>query len=656
MLTPDEEDYFDAMTQEDMRAMMNENFGVVLARVGSHPFWPARMVELEEWVDHVAHRQRKGQICVYFYGSHNYGWTLRNGLHAFVDDHPSFKSVKKGTKIWTQYTEGLGEAKQAIVTATAINATPFYERIIQKKKDCEVDVPCSGCTKKGGDGLRLVCDGKSCEKEFHMACLDPPLTTVPEGSWFCPTCAKRQPKPAVEATSPTTTKPKATPEAKHMTRKSDASKSRKPDGRKTKASSPPTTTEPLLDDVESEERCFLCGLGGELVVCEFGRCTKVYHQLCLGAYPFPVDDETQWVCPRHTCAISGAREELGAKSTMWHCLRCPLAIDEAVLPNNAALTKMSRREKTLMCPHCVCPVAKVRLAKFLERIWSLVATNRQGLPFCGPLLPGVDRPSCLEDGRVLDLFQIMANIRALQYQSALTFAFDIREVVDTALAIINNRSAPLVEAAKSLGMVVDEQLKTYAAQLSAVQPFLDANDPGLGDQPAHIAQASMAWPIPWRKECTPFGSASYVHTDARTLDEWTAYITSAPVFVDVAPPVAAAPPVAVDEADRGSRHLPSTMPSTTGLTCSRRSRASRSSTATTRSPRSRRTKPFSPCRASRWTSCSSSKRGCFGGRCKATQHSSTRGSRSSRIYSGPTRPSSLRSAKVASPPSSGWPI
>ena len=90
---------------------------------------------------------------------------------------------------------------------------------------------------------------------------------------------------------------------------------------------------------------------------------------------------------------------------------------------------MSRREKTLLCPHCVCPVAKVRLAKFLERIWSLVATNRQGLPFCGPLLPGIDRPSCLDDGRVLDLFQIMANIRALQYQSALTFAFDIREVL-----------------------------------------------------------------------------------------------------------------------------------------------------------------------------------------------------------------------------------
>ena len=66
------------------------------------------------------------------------GWTLRNGLHAFVDDHPSFKSVKKGTKIWTQYTQGLDEAKQAIVTATAINATPFFERMYACMPGCIV--------------------------------------------------------------------------------------------------------------------------------------------------------------------------------------------------------------------------------------------------------------------------------------------------------------------------------------------------------------------------------------------------------------------------------------------------------------------------------------------------------------------------------------
>ncbi|OQR94589.1 hypothetical protein ACHHYP_01114 [Achlya hypogyna] len=563
MLTPDEVDYFatrkahaqswlvDVMTHEDMRSILNENFGIFLARVGSHPFWPARMVELDEWIDHLAHRTRKDQLCVYFYGSKNYGWTVRRALHSFVDDHPSTssRSTKKGSKVWAMYDLGIEEAKQAIATAAAINAVPCFERLLQKKQDCELDVPCSGCNKKGGDGLRIVCDGKGCDKEFHTTCLDPPLITVPDGAWYCPSCAKRTPKQPLAVATPTASK------------KSDkAASARKSEPRKTKSPPAAAPTDTTAATVESEERCFLCGLGGELVVCEFGRCTKVYHQLCLGAYPFPLDDDTEWTCPRHTCAISGRRED-PAKSTMWHCLRCPLAVDESVLPTNAALTKMSRREKTLLCPHCVCPVAKVRLAKFLERIWSLVATNRQGLPFCGPLLPGVDRPECLAGVRVLDLFQVLSNIRALQYSSALTFSYDIREVVDTALAIVSNRSPPLVEAAKSLGMVVDEQLKTYAPQLASVQPFLDANDPGLADQPPHIAQASLAWSIPWRKECMPFGDKSYVRTDARTLDEWAAYVTSAPVFVDLAPAPAPAAPVAtaVEEADPRLASLPPSM-------------------------------------------------------------------------------------------------
>jgi hypothetical protein len=32
----------------------------------------------------------------------------------------------------------------------------------------------------------LLCDG--CDDEYHMDCLDPPITAVPEGDWFCPEC------------------------------------------------------------------------------------------------------------------------------------------------------------------------------------------------------------------------------------------------------------------------------------------------------------------------------------------------------------------------------------------------------------------------------------------------------------------------------------
>ncbi|CAM9862982.1 unnamed protein product, partial [Chrysoparadoxa australica] len=45
---------------------------------------------------------------------------------------------------------------------------------------------CSLCGLDGDPSRVLVCDG--CDKEFHLACLEPPLTVVPEGDWFCPGC------------------------------------------------------------------------------------------------------------------------------------------------------------------------------------------------------------------------------------------------------------------------------------------------------------------------------------------------------------------------------------------------------------------------------------------------------------------------------------
>ncbi len=42
---------------------------------------------------------------------------------------------------------------------------------------------CSVCE---DGGLLVICDG--CGSNFHMECVEPPLTAVPEGSWFCGSC------------------------------------------------------------------------------------------------------------------------------------------------------------------------------------------------------------------------------------------------------------------------------------------------------------------------------------------------------------------------------------------------------------------------------------------------------------------------------------
>lgn len=48
------------------------------------------------------------------------------------------------------------------------------------------DVVCSACGHTQPEYNMLLCDG--CDAGYHMTCLEPELTVVPEGDWFCPSC------------------------------------------------------------------------------------------------------------------------------------------------------------------------------------------------------------------------------------------------------------------------------------------------------------------------------------------------------------------------------------------------------------------------------------------------------------------------------------
>lgn len=100
-------------------------------------------------------------------------------------------------------------------------------------------------------------------------------------------------------------------------------------------------------EVDSDERCLICGYGGDLIICEFPGCTKVYHQFCLGAYPFPKDEDVIWMCPRHTCVLSGEKEcpadgdgkgrgasprKPAMKNLLWKCTQCPVGISADKFP------------------------------------------------------------------------------------------------------------------------------------------------------------------------------------------------------------------------------------------------------------------------------------------------------------------------------------
>ncbi|XP_044739668.1 uncharacterized protein LOC123301018 isoform X4 [Chrysoperla carnea] len=51
---------------------------------------------------------------------------------------------------------------------------------------------CIVCGKKQSSTKLVICD--MCPRAYHQDCLQPPLTKVPRGKWYCPTCHSKQPK------------------------------------------------------------------------------------------------------------------------------------------------------------------------------------------------------------------------------------------------------------------------------------------------------------------------------------------------------------------------------------------------------------------------------------------------------------------------------
>lgn len=50
------------------------------------------------------------------------------------------------------------------------------------------DVVCIVCTSASNGAEMLLCDSCDTAGAHHIGCLDPPLTSLPEGLWFCPDC------------------------------------------------------------------------------------------------------------------------------------------------------------------------------------------------------------------------------------------------------------------------------------------------------------------------------------------------------------------------------------------------------------------------------------------------------------------------------------
>ena len=81
---------------------------------------------------------------------------------------------------------------------------PPAEDTESDESEADSDVDCEVCAGEGDEEKMLLCD--SCPAAYHIYCLDPPLTRVPEGDWVCPGCVAswppQQPMPQQAAKAP----------------------------------------------------------------------------------------------------------------------------------------------------------------------------------------------------------------------------------------------------------------------------------------------------------------------------------------------------------------------------------------------------------------------------------------------------------------------
>ncbi|XP_059373801.1 histone-lysine N-methyltransferase NSD2-like isoform X5 [Carassius carassius] len=219
----------------------------------------------------------------------------------------SLRDIKKGEFV-NEYVGELideEECRARIKYAQENNITHFYMLTIDKDRiidagpkgnysrfmnhSCQPNCETQKWTVNGDTrvGLFAVCDipsGTELTFNYNLDCLGNEKTVCRCGAPNCSGFLGDRPK------NGHTSEPKA----KHLKKKPKRRKSRN-EGKK------------------SEDECFRCGDGGELVLCDKKGCTKAYHLSCLDRIKRPFG---RWDCPWHHCDVCG-------KNSDAFCQLCP---------------------------------------------------------------------------------------------------------------------------------------------------------------------------------------------------------------------------------------------------------------------------------------------------------------------------------------------
>jgi transposase InsO family protein len=101
---------------------------------------------------------------------------------ASVVEEPAFASHALST-FGSPLSVGSPEATSPVVAATSA----FTDTVFPSRAQYDRAFACAACGRSSGDDNMAICD--VCSTLYHLRCLTPPMTSIPSGPWYCPTCA-----------------------------------------------------------------------------------------------------------------------------------------------------------------------------------------------------------------------------------------------------------------------------------------------------------------------------------------------------------------------------------------------------------------------------------------------------------------------------------
>lgn len=141
------------------------------------------------------------ELCGVVYGPHeeresiNMQWalldpmTLPACLLSYLNADPDFAAVRSMCETWDDYPIVPVAVRVRVLSflCERVAETSLIRNHVNVDGAFESEDNCRTC---GRLGDMLCCD--RCPAVYHLYCLRPPLITVPEGDWTCPTCVQMQ--------------------------------------------------------------------------------------------------------------------------------------------------------------------------------------------------------------------------------------------------------------------------------------------------------------------------------------------------------------------------------------------------------------------------------------------------------------------------------